>query len=305
MAQPRRCIPHVNHALAAVLALAALTASLAGCSAGSADSTSTTRAATLPTTTSQTTATTTTGTTTTGTTASATSTRWKPAVGTSWQWQLTGTIDTSVNAAVYDVDGFDVPASTVAALHAKGRKVVCYIDVGSWENWRADTKSFPSNVLGKSNGWAGEKWLDIRRQDILGPIMAKRFDLCASKGFDAVEPDNVDGYANSTGFPLTGASQISYNTFIAGLAHARGMSVALKNDTDQVRQLQPSFDFAVNEECYAYQECSTLTPFISAGKAVLHVEYSVATTTFCPATTKLGFSSMRKHTDLGAWRQAC
>lgn len=238
-------------------------------------------------------------------TAPASTTVWRPRVGTTWQWQLTGTIDQSVNAEVYDVDGFDVTAATVASLHAKGRKVVCYINVGAWENWRSDAASFPTVVRGRSNGWSGEKWLDIRRTDLLGPTMAKRFDMCRSKGFDAVEPDNVDGYANRTGFPLTAAQQVTYNKLIAELAHARGMSVALKNDVEQVAALQPFFDFAVNEECFAYRECAELTPFITAGKAVLHVEYSGSTTAFCPTTTKLGFSSMLKKLDLTAWRQPC
>lgn len=49
-----------------------------------------------------------------------------PALNTSWQIQLTGTINRSVNATLFDVDLFDTPAPTIAALHAKGRKVSCY-----------------------------------------------------------------------------------------------------------------------------------------------------------------------------------
>ena len=41
--------------------------------------------------------------------------------------------------------------------------------------------------------------------------MAARFDLCRQKGFDAVEPDLVDGYIQTTGFPLTAADQLTYN----------------------------------------------------------------------------------------------
>jgi len=87
---------------------------------------------------------------------------------------------------MYDIDMFDNDASVVASLHHKGRKVVCYIDVGTWENWRPDAKKFPKFVLGKHNGWPGEKWLDIRSIDILGPIMQARMDLCQAKGFDAM-----------------------------------------------------------------------------------------------------------------------
>lgn len=239
-------------------------------------------------------------------TASATApARWVPTPRTTWQWQLTGRVDTSVPAAVYDVDLFDTPASTVAALHAKGRRVICYVNVGASESWRPDFASFPKAVLGRSNGWAGERWLDVRRLDVLLPIMARRLDLCRSKGFDAVEPDNVDGYANASGFPLTAAHQLAYNRAIARLAHARGLSVGLKNDLDQVVALEPSFDFAVNEECFAYRECAALTPFVKAGKAVFHVEYERQPSAFCPTTTRLGLSSLRKRYDLDAWRLTC
>ena len=62
-------------------------------------------------------------------------------------------------------------------------------------------------MLGKElDGWPGERWLDVRRWDVLEPILAARFDVCRQKGFDAVEPDNVDGYANESGFPLTAST---------------------------------------------------------------------------------------------------
>ena len=56
--------------------------------------------------------------------------RWAPAQRTTWQWQLTGTLDQSVPADMYDLDLFDTPASTVATLHGQGRRVTCYIDAG-------------------------------------------------------------------------------------------------------------------------------------------------------------------------------
>jgi hypothetical protein len=231
--------------------------------------------------------------------------RWQPRPGTPWQWQLSGRLDTSVDVPVYDIDGFDHPAATVAALHAKGRKVVCYLSTGAYEDWRPDAAQFPASVLGKGNGWDGERWLDIRRTDVLRPLMAARLDLCRDKGFDAVEPDNMDGYANTTGFPLTAADQLRYNRLIARLAHDRGLAVGLKNDLDQIPELAGDFDFAVNEQCAQYGECARLTPFVKAGKAVFHVEYELPTTRFCPASRTLGLSSMLKKYDLGAWRRPC
>jgi hypothetical protein len=231
--------------------------------------------------------------------------RWVPAPGTTWQWQLTTPVDTSVDAQVFDIDGVENGPEVVQALHAKGRKVICYVNIGAAETFRPDYGAFPASVLGGSNGWPGEKWLDIRRLDILRPIMAARFDVCKRSGFDAIEGDLADGYADRTGFPLTAADQLAYNRMLAGLAHDRGLSIGLKNDLDQVTQLLGDFDFAINEQCMEYDECEALTPFIKAGKAVFHVEYDIDNATFCPHTTALGFSSMRKHLNLDAWRATC
>ncbi|SDJ87123.1 endo alpha-1,4 polygalactosaminidase [Streptomyces indicus] len=231
--------------------------------------------------------------------------RWRPAPGTAWQWQLDGPADTRVDVPVYDIDGFENDAATVRRLHRAGRKVICYINAGAWEDFRPDRAAFPPSVRGRANGWPGERWLDIRRIDVLRPLMAKRFDMCRAKGFDAVEPDLMDAYLNDTGFPLTARHQLAYNRMLAKLAHDRGMSVGLKNDLPQVAQLVREFDFAVNEECAQYKECEALKPFIAAGKAVLHVEYALPRERFCAHTRALGFSSMRKRLDLGVWRQPC
>lgn len=230
---------------------------------------------------------------------------WQPRPGVTWQWQLGGTLDQSVDVPVYDIDGFEHDASVVAALHAKGRKVVCYVNAGSWEDFRPDATAFSKSLQGSGNGWQGEKWFDIRQIDKLKPLMATRFDMCRAKGFDAVEPDLLDAYVNKTGFPLTANDQLAYNRMIAGLAHERGMAVALKNDLDQIPELVGDFDFAVNEQCAEYDECAKLSPFIKAGKAVLHVEYNVPVGKFCSQAKSLGLSSMEKHLNLDAWRQPC
>ncbi|GEB56648.1 endo alpha-1,4 polygalactosaminidase [Streptomyces gardneri] len=231
--------------------------------------------------------------------------RWRPKPGLAWQWQLSGRLDPTVDVPVYDIDGFDHPASTVQDLHARGRKVICYLSTGAWEDFRPDAARFPKSVLGQGNGWEGERWLDIRRTDVLEPLMAKRLDMCRDKGFDAVEPDNMDGYRNRTGFPLTAADQLRYNRLIARLAHDRGLAVGLKNDLDQIPRLLPDFDFAVNEQCAEYDECGRLAPFVAAGKAVFHVEYELDTGEFCPQARKLGLSSMLKKYELGVWRKPC
>jgi len=231
---------------------------------------------------------------------------WRPAPDTTWQWQLTQPVDVTVPAEMYDVDLFETPARVVADLKARGRRVVCYLSAGSFERWRPDAARFPRRVIGRPlDGWPGERWLDIRRIGILAPIMRARLDLCAAKGFDAVEPDNIDGYVNDTGFRLRAAEQLRFNRFLAREAHARGLSIGLKNDLGQVAALEPHYDWAINEECFRYRECHRLLPFRRAGKAVFTVEYDVAPRRFCPRARALGFMSMRKRLDLGRWRRTC
>ncbi|MFE7429221.1 endo alpha-1,4 polygalactosaminidase [Streptomyces sp. NPDC057545] len=231
--------------------------------------------------------------------------RWRPEPGTGWQWQLSGKLDPTVDVPVYDIDGFDHGAPAVADLHRRGRKVICYLSTGAWEDFRPDAGKFPKSVRGESNGWEGEWWLDIRRTDILEPLMEKRIEMCAEKGFDAVEPDNMDGYRNRTGFPLTAADQLRYNRLIARIAHRHGLAVGLKNDLGQIPELEPDFDFAVNEQCAQFEECDALTPFVKAGKAVFHVEYELPVARFCADSKRLGLSSLRKKYDLGVWHQEC
>jgi hypothetical protein len=234
---------------------------------------------------------------------------WRPALNTSWQWQLDGAIDQTVDAQLFDIDLFETEASLVAALHAQGRKVVCYISVGSWEEWRPDADQFPPAVLGNDyEGWPGEKWLDIRQIDQLAPIMRARLDACRAKGFDGIEPDNIEGYANATGFPLTAQDQLTYNIWLADEAHARGLSIGLKNDPDQVAELLPYFDWALTEDCFDQGWCDQLTPFVTAGKAVFAAEYTdtgMTTGQFCPQANALNFNGILKHRELDAWRQAC
>jgi hypothetical protein len=136
---------------------------------------------------------------------------WQPRPGTSWQWQLSGEVDVSVDVQMYDIDLFDSPTGVIDRLHRDGRIVVCYFSAGSWEDWRSGADVFPDEVKGRRNGWPGERWLDIRRLDVLAPIMGARLDLAVAKGCEAVEPDNVDGYTNNTGFPLTPDDQLAFN----------------------------------------------------------------------------------------------
>jgi hypothetical protein len=227
---------------------------------------------------------------------------WRPAPTTSaWQWQLQGRIDTGVEAGVYDIDGFETRKRDVRTLHSQRRRAICYLDVGSWENYRPDAGRFPPAVIGRRyEGFPDERWLDVSRFQLFAAPLVRRIAMCAKKGFDAVEPDNIAGWENQTGFEISAADQLRFNRWIARQAHSRGMAVALKNDGRQVGQLVGLFDFAIVEQCFQYQECGVYRPFVEHGKAVFEAEYELEPADFCDAARALDFSAIRKSYDLFA-----
>lgn len=230
---------------------------------------------------------------------------YQPAVLTSWHWQLEGALNTGYNVDVYDIDLFDSSKVTIEQLQADNHKVICYFSAGSYENWRDDKESFSARDYGRTlDGWEGERWLDIRSANVHS-IMLTRLDLAVSKGCDGIEPDNMDGYSNASGFTLTADDQLAYNRYLANQAHLRGLSIGLKNDLDQIAELVEYYDFAVNEQCFEYQECEALAPFTDAGKAIFNAEYAdiyvsdaTARNTFCVEAMNLQMSSLILPLDL-------
>ncbi len=232
---------------------------------------------------------------------------WQPMPGTTWQWQLTGAIDTSVDAQVFDIDLVETPQATIDELTAAGRKVICYFSAGSSEDWRPDFSAFQQSDQGNDlDGWPGERWLDIRSSNVR-EIMRARLDLAQNKACHGVEPDNVDGYANDNGLGLTRNDQLDYLAFLVTEAHARGLSIGLKNALELVTDVVSDFDWALDEECLAYDECDALAPFIAANKAVFHVEYGDESLLdqVCSDPSTNGFSTLIKNLELDAWRLTC
>jgi hypothetical protein len=231
---------------------------------------------------------------------------WQPSPGLSWQIQYAGTPTYSIDVDVYNIDLFDSSAAEIAALKSPDKHIICYFSAGSIEDWRSDVNTFPNSVIGNDyQGWAGEAWLDIRRLDILLPIMQARIELAADKGCDAVDPDNINAYTNNTGFDLSYADQINYNKALAELAPQSNLAIGLKNDIAQINDLLTYFDFAVNESCFQYDECDLLSPFIQMNKAVFAIDYNSVSDGFCAAANRLNFDGLKKNWDLDAWLYSC
>jgi hypothetical protein len=227
------------------------------------------------------------------------------ATTSAWQIQFQGTIDTSVRSRFFDLDG-DVRARSVRALHHRGRKVACYLNAGAWENYRSDKDDYPDVVLGNDyEGYPEERWLDIRRIDLLGPIIDARIEACKAKHFDGIDPDNVNGFETDTGFPLTADDQLRFNTWLANEAHSRGLSIGMKNDDQQARALAPYFDWVIVEQCIQQRNCRAYAPYTRAGKPIFSIEYTKPTRRACAEAKRRKISLVFKKSSLGAYRRTC
>lgn len=227
---------------------------------------------------------------------------WKPVAGLSWQWQIGGgTIDPNLEVDVFDID-WEESADTVEMLHAAGKKVVCYVSVGSWEEWRPDADDFPAAVLGNDYpDWPGEKFVDIRAQ-ALRDVMASRFDTCKAKGFDAVEPDNMDVFSSDSGFDLTSADGVDYAEWMATACHDRGLAIVQKNAPEITEDIAAVYDGALTEDCYADGNwCADMQPYIDADKPVFACEYDAGIfDDACSWGTSRNYSFILKNLDLDA-----
>ncbi|WP_160134402.1 endo alpha-1,4 polygalactosaminidase [Halococcus salsus] len=225
-----------------------------------------------------------------------------PPASADWQWQLSGTVNTGYDVALYDVDGFETPRSVLDSLAADGRYLVAYFSGGSYERWRPDADDFPESVLGTGlDGWPGERWLDVTRHDVLEPIMRERARLARAKGFDAIEWDNVDVYANpNTGVSVSATDQLAYNRLLARIAHDHGLAAILKNDAGQAAALEPAFDGCLAEQAYEYDEVDAYAPFLDAGKWLGVCEYQGPLD--CADARERGLHLIRKQPRLGPGR---
>jgi hypothetical protein len=253
---------------------------------------------------------------------------WQPPpVALEWQWELDHPLDTNsasdmgtgvtatsghkppaTNPVVYDIDGFDNVATTVAALHAKRFKVVCYIEVGAAENSRPDYNKFPAAALGDvMPGYPAERYIDIRNPVVVSIIKA-RIEMCASKGFDAIEPDIDESYGVTTGFPLTQRDEEAYMIGLASYAHSLGVAMWGKDLDDTgdsyAADMLNVFDAVLTEQCNQYQTCSLLDAYTGV-KPVFNAEYPGGGS-FCTAdNARVGWLGTLFPVDLTGGRTPC
>ena len=175
-----------------------------------------------------------------------------------------------------DFDGFDNSAATVARFHALAASARSVTSTSAPGRTGAPTPTgFRASVLGRGNGWPGERWLDIRRLSVLEPIMiAALSDVPEPRASTPSSPTTSTAGRTAPVFHLTAHEQLVYDEWVAQRPSTRsGMAVFQKGDPDQAARLEPYFDGALDEQCHQYDECYLLSPYLRAGKPVLDAEY--------------------------------
>ena len=223
----------------------------------------------------------------------------------SWLIQIGAPIKGIPSATVVVTDLFDTSTDTIANLSKNGKYVICYFSAGSYEDWRPDARLYSKSVLGKDlSGWAWEKWADIRSQSVRS-ILKSRIALAASKGCAGVDPDNIDGYGNATGFPLTETHSVELITDLTNYAHSKNLSLWLKNGGLIVTQVASLVDFAITEQCQVYNECSLYNPLIALNKTVIDIEYSGNLSRLCRKTATPGMLLYKANLKLDKPGKSC
>ena len=210
-----------------------------------------------------------------GTVAATPSPGWQaPPAGAVFDYQIGGAYPPAAAVGVVDRDR--------AAAPVPGRYNICYVNAfqtqpaeNAW--WEANHPTLPLKDAGgrhvEDPDWPGERLLDIAdpaRREELAAIVGGWFADCAARGYQAVEPDNLDSWTRSSGL-LSRDDAVAYARLLVREAHAHGLAVAQKN-TPELSAAGIGFDFAVAEECAVYDECGEYTA--AYGDRVYEIEYT-------------------------------
>ncbi|MFI1414216.1 endo alpha-1,4 polygalactosaminidase [Streptomyces sp. NPDC020707] len=171
--------------------------------------------------------------------------------------------DYQIGGAYTPPSGVRIAARDRGDDPARGLYNICYVN--AFQAQPDEQDDWPDDLLlrdGKGEVVIDADW-DEALLDIGTPAKRKRvadrvdqwIDGCADKGFDAVEPDNYDSYTRSDGL-LNADDAVSFIKLLSQRAHARGLAIAQKNTVELAdRRTRAGLDFAVVEECGAYDEC--------------------------------------------------
>jgi hypothetical protein len=267
---------------------------------------------------------------------------WQPPADADWQWEIGAPLVTSNamlmgtgvtayngdtapsdNPVIYDIDAIDNPASTVAALHALGDHVICYIEVGTAGNYYSAAEEGVSTTyyaqlsaahdLGSKLSGYPENFININAPSAVSIIESMIDQQCAQKGFDAVETDLDETFGNnegSTGFTITQANEETFLTTLSNYMHSIDLGWIAKNLDDTgiasfVDDMAPLSQGIISEQCNQYGTCSLLAPYESEGKWIGNAEYTESQSQFCAADNAANINGIKFNVNLSGGRAPC
>ena len=191
-----------------------------------------------------------------------------------------------------------VTADQLQALRAQGVDTVCHVNAGTIAETDPGFSDLPPAVIGSAHKTRpNERYLDIRRVQMVVPVITQQIVACKNQGFTAIEPDGLDAYAQDSNFPLTAADTVHYATTLAHVAHGLGLRIAQKNIPELTEALLPHFDFAITESCFETGTCEQIAAYPKANKPAFNAEYTDADIDFakaCAEGARLNINMIRK-----------
>ncbi|UAJ78148.1 endo alpha-1,4 polygalactosaminidase [Leifsonia sp. ZF2019] len=210
----------------------------------------------------------------------ATGTPAPPPVNAQFDYQIGGPYTPAASVGIVDRDHTAAPVA--------GKYNICYVnafqtqpdDTTTWAG--ANDDLILRNAKGVKVGdpeW-NEYLLDTStaaKRTRIAAIVNGWIDECATKGFQAVEPDNLDSWTRSKSGGkqlLTKQNNVNLATLLAAHAHQKGLAIAQKNTTElgSAGKNTVGFDFAIAEECQYNTECDAYTSVY--GNNVIEIEYT-------------------------------
>ena len=202
-----------------------------------------------------------------------------PPAGAGFDYQLGGDAPLPDGVMVVVRDWF-------AGTAAPGAYSICYINAFQTQPPDADDRpdvrdAWPAEVVTTAEDpeWPGEFAINLSSAELRATAAAhvgSMLQACATKGFRAVEFDNLDSF---TRFPQLGFGAdeaLAYAATLVAQAHSLGLAAGQKNAVEIAARgrAEAGFDFAVVEECGQYDECVDYTEVY--GDEVFAIEYTEA-----------------------------
>lgn len=238
------------------------------------------------------------------------------------QWVLpTGAVDYQLGGSYEPADDVQILVRDRTSEPDPDRYSICYVNgfqtqPEELDQWPEQALLHTQDKLVFDAGWPDEALLDTRTPESRSLILERVTPWitgCADSGFDAVEFDNLDTYTRSAG-ALTREGNLELAKQFVAVAHNNELAAGQKNAAEDAQNLKAKagFDFAVAEECAAYEECSEYSEVY--GSQLIDIEYTdqlprtfdqMCAHRSTPESTVLRDRDLATPDDLSYIRQSC